>query len=74
MRTIDEENVGIRLTFWGISSDASDERGRELFERKFGRSPAKVIRFDKSVLLMGPIVKDVDDSRRLQHKKSSGGL
>ncbi len=51
---------GLRLTFWGISSDATDERGRELFEKRFGKPPATVIRYDKCILLLGPIIEDVD--------------
>ena len=55
-----DDQPGIRLTFWGISPDATDEEGRQAFERKFGVLPAEVVRF-ASVLLMGPIVEDVDD-------------
>ena len=46
----------VRITFWGISSDATDEYGRELFERKFGAPPATVIRYPRCILLLGPIV------------------
>ena len=50
----------VRLTFWGISSDASDERGRELFAKRYGKPPAEVIRYDKSVLLLGPVASGKD--------------
>ena len=45
-----------KLAYWGISSDATDEQGRELFERKFGKPPATVIRYPKAILLLGPIM------------------
>ncbi len=57
----DQIQPGIRLTFWGICPDATDEEGRQAYERKFGVQPAEVIRFDGSVLLMGPIVGDLND-------------
>jgi hypothetical protein len=69
-----EIDPAVRLTFWGISPDVTDERGRELFKSKFGKQPAEIIRYPKCVLLLGPIVEDVGDSRSLQYKKSSGGL
>ena len=52
----DDLSVGVRLAFWGISSDASDEYGRELYTKKFGKPPATIIRYPRCILLLGPIV------------------
>jgi hypothetical protein len=53
-----DDQPGIRLTFWGVNSDLTDEEGRSAYLLKFGKFPTRVIRFDKCVLLLGPIVED----------------
>ena len=55
---MDKQQPAVRLLFWGLSSDCSDERGRELFKLRFGKPPSTVIRYPKCVLLLGLIPAD----------------
>ena len=51
--------------YWALSSDTTDERGRKLFEKRYGKQPLRIKRYPKAVLLLGPIeetpCKDGDD-------------
>ena len=51
--------------YWALSSDATDDYARELFEKRYGKQPLRIKRYPRSVLLLGPIeetpCKDSDD-------------
>ena len=41
--------------YWAIDPTATDEYARELFVKRYGKQPAEVKRYPKSVLLLGPV-------------------
>jgi len=41
--------------YWALSSDATDDYARELFEKRYGKQPLRIKRYPRSVLLLGPI-------------------
>ena len=47
--------------YWALSSDTTDERGRELYEIRYGKPPLSIKRYPKAVLLLGPIVEGDDE-------------
>ena len=51
----------MRKLYWAITSDASDEYARELFEKRYGCLPEEIKRYPKCALLLGPIPKGGKD-------------
>ena len=47
--------------YWALSSDATDDYARELFEKRYGKPPLEIKRYPKAVLLLGPIVEGDDE-------------
>jgi len=49
--------------YWGFSADTTDERAKELFERRFGVPPTEIVR-DETVVLCKIPVKGVNDGQK----------
>lgn len=47
--------VGLRLTFWAVTPEATDDEARAAYAKKFGHPPASLIRHGP-IILLGPIV------------------
>ena len=49
-----KQTIGLKLTFWAITPDVSDDEARAAYALKFGAQPAMVVR-NGPIILLGPV-------------------